>query len=72
MNRKAVIENCDYHLLEIVPSLTGQEKFIVCKDADGNKFVCPEDFWLHYAPKLGATAPVHVGSTSQEKIDFFL
>ena len=72
MNRKAVFENCDYHLLEAIPSLTGQEKFIVCKDADGNKFICPEDFWLYHAPKPDSTAPVHAGSTSQEKIDFFL
>ena len=72
MNRKAVFENCEYYLLEAIPSLTGQEKFVVCKDADGNKFICPEDFWLHHAPKPEATAPVHAGSTSQEKIDFFL
>ena len=67
MNRKVVIENCEYHLLETIPSLTGQEKFVVCKDADGNKFVCSEDLWLHHAPKPEATARVHAGSTSQEK-----
>ena len=72
MNRKAVVENCDYHLLETVPSLTGQEQFVLCEDGDGNKFVCPEELWLSHAPQQEALAPVHAGSTSQEKIDFFL
>lgn len=70
MNQKAVIENRDYHLLEILPALTGQERFVLCGDGDGNKFVCPEDIWLRHAPE--ATAPIYAGSTSQEKIDFFL
>ena len=72
MNRKAVIENCDYHLLETVPSLTGQELFVLCEDGDGNKFVCPEEFWPSHAPQQEALAPVHAGSTSQEKTDFLL
>lgn len=72
MDRKAVIENCDYHLLETVPLLTGQELFVLCEDGDGNKFVCPEEFWLSHASQQEALAPVHAGSTSQEKIDFFL
>lgn len=70
MNQKAVIENRDYHLLEILPALTGQERFVLCGDGDGNKFVCPEDIWLRHAPE--ATAPIYAGSASQEKIDFFL
>lgn len=72
MNRKAVVENCDYHLLETVPSLTGQGQFVLCEDGDGNKFVCPEELWLSHAPQPEALTPVHAGSTSQEKIDFFL
>ena len=72
MNRKAAVENCDYHLLETVPSLTGQEQFVLCEDGDGNKFVCPEELWLSHAPQPEALAPVHAGSTSQEKMDFFL
>ena len=72
MNRKALVENCGYHLLETVPSLSGQEQFILCEDEDGNKFVCPEDFWRSHAPRPEAAAPVHAGSTSQEKVDFFL
>lgn len=46
MDRKAVIENCDYHLLETVPSLTGQELFVLYEDGDGNKFVCPEAYFV--------------------------
>lgn len=72
MNKSVVIDNRDYHLLETLPLLTGQERFVLCEDSDGNKFVCPEDIWLLHAPKPEAMAPVHAGSASQEKIDFFL
>lgn len=72
MNQRAVIGNCNYRLLETVPSLTGQERFALCEDGSGNRFVCPEDVWLRHAPKPETTAPVYAGSTSQEKIDFFL
>lgn len=72
MNERAVIENRDYHLLETLPLLTGQERFVLCEDSGGNKFVCQEDFWLLHAPKPEATAAIHAGSTSQGKIDFFL
>lgn len=44
----------------------------MCEDGDGNKFVCPEEIWLSHAPQPETLAPVHAGSTSQEKIDFFL
>ena len=72
MNQTAVIENLMYHLLETVPSLTGQDQFVLCEDGNGSKFVCPEDFWLRCASKPEAKAPVHTGSTAQEKINFFL
>ena len=72
MNQTAVIENVVYHLLETVPSLTGQDQFVLCEDGNGSKFVCPEDFWLRCASKPEAKAPVHTGSTAQEKINFFL
>jgi len=72
MNQTAIIENCNYHLLEAVPSLNGQEMFILCEDNNGNKFVCPDDFWFQHAPEPEVTAPVHTGSDAQEKITFFL
>nr|WP_325204237.1 DEAD/DEAH box helicase family protein [uncultured Oscillibacter sp.] len=72
MNQNAVIENRDYHLLAIVPSLTGQGHFVLCEDSDGNKFVCPKALWLRRAPQPETSAPVHAGSTSREKINFFL
>ena len=72
MTPKAVIENRDYHLLETVPLLSGQERFILCEDSDGNRFVCPEDFWLRHTPTPEKAAPVRADSTSQEKIDCFL
>ncbi len=72
MTPKAVIENRDYHLLETVPLLSGQEKFVLCEDSDGNRFVCPEDFWLRHTPTPEEAAPVRADSTSQEKIDCFL
>ena len=72
INRKAVIESCDCYLLKTIPLLTGQGQFVLCEDGSGNRFACPEDFWLRHVPKPEATALVYAGSTSQEKIDFFL
>lgn len=72
MNQTAVVGNCEYHLLGIVPSLTGQGQFVLCEDGNGSKFVCPEELWLRHAPLPEPSAPVHAGSTSREKIDFFL
>ena len=72
MNQKAVVENREYHLLKTVPSLTRQGQFVLCEDGDGNQFVCPEEFWRSHAPQPEPSAPVHAGSTSREKIDFFL
>lgn len=72
MNQNAVIENRDYHLLETLPSLTGQGHFVLCEDSNGNKFVCPKDLWFRHAPQPETLAPVHAGSVSREKIDFFL
>ena len=72
MNQKAVVENREYHLLKTVPSLTRQGQFVLCEDDDGNQFVCPEEFWRSHAPQSKPLAPVHAGSTSREKIDFFL
>ena len=72
MTPKAVIENRDYHLLETVPLLSGQEKFVLCEDSDGNRFVCPEDFWLRHTPTPEEAAPVRADSTSQEKIDYLV
>ena len=72
MNEKAVIDNRDYYLSETLPLLAGQDRFVLCEDNDDNKFLCPEDFWLCYALEPESIAPVYAGSTSQEKIDFFL
>lgn len=72
MNRKAVVEGREYRLLETVPSLTGQEQFVLCEDGNGSKFICPEELWSRHTPQPEPLALVHAGSTSQEKIDFFL
>lgn len=50
MNRKAVVEGREYRLLETVPSLTGQEQFVLCEDANGSKFICPEELWSRHTP----------------------
>ena len=72
MNQKAVIENIVYRLLETVPSLTGQEQFVLCEDKNGGKFICLEELWLRHAPEPESTAPIHTGSAPLEKINFFL
>lgn len=72
MNPKAIVESREYHLLETISSLTGQEQFALCEDGNGSKFICPEELWRSHAPQPELLAPVHAGSTSREKIDFFL
>lgn len=72
MHKKAVIEGHAYTLLETISSLAGQERFILCEDGDGKRFVCPEELWNRHALQQEPSAPVHTASTSQEKIEFFL
>lgn len=72
MNQTAVVNGRRYHQLDIVPSLAGQERYVLCEVANRSKSVCSEEFWLRHAPQPEPFAPVHTESTSREKIDLFL
>lgn len=39
MNRKAIINGLEYTLLEILPSLDGDQPLILCEDASGKRAV---------------------------------
>lgn len=72
MNHKALINDQEYTLLEMLPSLDGGASLILCEDSDGKKAVCSEPLWYSNAPKDELTAPIHTLSSAQEKIEFFL
>lgn len=61
MNQKAVVESRAYHLLKTIPSLTGQEQFILCEDSNGNQFVCSEELWRSHVPQPEPSAPCSCG-----------
>lgn len=72
MNHKALINDREYTLLEMLPSLDGGASLILCEDRDGKKAVCSEPLWYSNAPKDELTAPIHTHSSAREKIEFFL
>ena len=72
MNEKAVINNREYTLVEVVAGLDENKQFILSVDAEGNRFICREDFWLINEALAEPPAPVCRNSTTQEKINLFL
>ena len=72
MNNKALINGCEYTILEKLPSLDGGAAVILCEDISGKRLVCSEQLWRSNAPKDEPAAPIHTHSSTQEKIDFFL
>lgn len=72
MNQEAVFGKQEYHLIEQLPALGEDKTWILCADAAGNRYVCPEELWLKNALLTERFVPVHKDSPSQEKIEFFL
>lgn len=72
MNQKALINEQEYTLIEILPSLDGGQPLILCEDGRGKRAVCSEPLWCSCALKDAHTAPVHAHSSAQEKIELFL
>lgn len=72
MTQKALIHAQEYTLLELLPSLDGNEPVILCVNERGEKHVCSERLWRGSALPAEQAAPIHTGSTAQEKIEFFL
>ena len=72
LNKKALICDQIYTLLEQLPSLEQEENLVLCANDLGEKYVCSEQFWRKCSLMPEQAAPVHSGSTAQEKIEFFL
>ena len=72
MSQKALINEQEYTLIEILPSLDGGQSLILCEDGRGKRAVCSEPLWCSCALKDAHTAPVHAHSSAQEKIELFL
>lgn len=72
MDKVSRIDGREYSLIEQLPALVGEASYVVCEDAEGKRFVCPEDLWLENVPQTEQTAPVCTHSSTQEKIECFL
>ncbi len=74
MNEKAIMNGEEYSLLEVLPVLNEKTKMVLCADAAGGKFVCPEEVWFCHARQVPVEppAPVSPNSSAQEKIECFL
>ena len=72
MDKVSRIDGKEYALIEQLPALVGEASYVVCEDAEGKRFVCPEELWLENVPQREQSAPVCTHSSSQEKIECFL
>ena len=74
MNEKAIMDGEEYSFLEVIPVLNEKIKMVLCADAAGSKFICPEEVWLCHARQIPEepSAPVSTNSSAQEKIECFL
>lgn len=72
MDKVSRIDGKEYALIEQLPALVGETGYVICEDAEGKRFVCPEDLWLENVPQAEQTAPVCTHSSTQEKIECFL
>ncbi|MDO5401043.1 MAG: DEAD/DEAH box helicase family protein [Eubacteriales bacterium] len=68
MDKHAIIHSIEYTLLEVLPSLDG-EQTVICEDMHGNRYACPASLWVSHTPQP-ATA-VHQRCSSKEKIALF-
>lgn len=72
MDKVSRIDGREYTLIEQLPALAGEAGYVICEDAEGKRFVCPEDLWLENVPQREQSAPVCTHSSTQEKIECFL
>ena len=68
----ALIDGCEYRFIETLPSLGTSVPFVLCADTNGDRYICPKDFWICHVSEPEPTAPVHANSTDREKIDYFM
>ena len=71
MDKVSRIDGREYTLIEQLPALVGDVGYVICEDAEGKRFVCPEDLWLENVPQTELAAPVCTHSSTQEKIECF-
>lgn len=72
MDKVSRIRGRKYTLIEQLPALVGEAGYVICEDAEGKRFVCPEELWLENVPQTEQAAPVCTHSSTQEKIECFL
>ena len=72
MDKVSRIRGRKYTLVAQLPSLVGEAGYVICEDAEGKRFVCPEELWLENVPQTEQAAPVCTHSSTQEKIECFL
>ena len=42
MDKVSRIDGREYTLIEQLPALVGEAGYVICEDAEGKRFVCPE------------------------------
>lgn len=72
MDKVSRIRGRKYTLIEQLPALVGEAGYVICEDAEGKRFVCPEELWLENVPQTEQAAPVCTHSSTREKIECFL
>lgn len=72
MDKVSRIDGREYTLIEQLPALVGEAGYVICEDAEGKRFVCPEDLWLENVPQTEQAAPVCTHSSTREKKECFL
>lgn len=72
MDKVSRIDGREYSLIEQLPALAGEAGYVICEDAEGKRFVCPEELWLENVPQTEQAAPICTHSSTQEKIECFL
>lgn len=72
MDKVSRIRGRKYTLIEQLPALVGEAGYVICEDAEGKRFVCPENLWLENVPQTEQAAPVCTHSSTREKIECFL
>lgn len=65
-----------FTFVENVPSLDGNESFVLCRDESGNKYFCQPENWeagaIQDSLPDGFHSTVTGNSPTQEKLDLFL
>ena len=69
MNERAVFANREFLMVESIPALEGDGRFVLCSDESGARYVCPEEVWIQRAPQAVQVTGVDANSSAQEKIE---